>query len=86
MKVWPNDHIGRHIYLTGKFDRTIVDVLLSFSRPGDQIVDIGAHIGYVSCAFLHAISDSRIVAVEPRPDCFRLLTENLSNGQVAHWR
>ena len=28
MTVFPNDHIGRHLYLTGQFDRTIVEVLL----------------------------------------------------------
>jgi hypothetical protein len=30
--VAPNDLIGRHLYLTGQFDRTIVDVVLSYCR------------------------------------------------------
>ena len=52
MTILPNDHIGRHLYLTGQFDRTIVEVLLHFSRENDHVLDIGANIGYVSCALL----------------------------------
>ena len=43
-----NDHFGRHIYLTGEFDRTTVEVLLKFAR------DVGANIGYVGACFLAA--------------------------------
>lgn len=54
INVFPNDHIGRHLYLSGQFERTIIDVLLHFLRPDDRFLDIGANIGYVSCAILHA--------------------------------
>src|SRR2546423_1631170 len=51
MRVMPNDHIGRHLYLTGRFDDAIVAVLRSFCTGGDErILDIGANVGSVSCA------------------------------------
>ncbi len=58
MTVLPNDHIGRHIYLSGAFDRTIVEMLLRYARPEDRILDIGANIGYISCAMLALVPES----------------------------
>lgn len=77
IRVMPNDHIGRHIYLTGQFDRTVVEVLLAHAREGDGILDIGANIGYVSCSLLHALPSCRVASVEPNPACFALLEENV---------
>lgn len=48
--VYPNDLIGRHILLTGQFDRTVVEVLCRFAQVGDTLLDIGANIGYQSAA------------------------------------
>lgn len=78
IEVMPNDHIGRHLYFTGQFDRTIVEVLQSLCRGQDRILDIGANIGYVSCALLHLNPDARVVSVEPQPRVFRLLSGNLA--------
>ena len=79
LEVFPNDHIGRHIYITGQFDGSIVSVLRSFCKRGDErILDIGANIGSVSCALLHAMPDCRVVAVEPQPRVFALLEKNVA--------
>ena len=77
IKVWPNELIGRHIYLTGEFDRTSVEVILKYSRPGDVLLDVGANIGYVSGCFLKIIPQSRVIAVEPQPNILDLLESNL---------
>lgn len=77
IKVLPNDLIGRHIYLTGEFDRTTVEVLLKFSKPGDVLLDIGANIGYVSACFLQRVPRSKSIAVEPQPQIVDLLLSNL---------
>ena len=78
MTVQPNDLIGRHLYLTGEFDRSIVELLLSLARPGDTLLDIGANIGYVSACFLANVPDSSVVAVEPQPAVADLLRQNLA--------
>jgi FkbM family methyltransferase len=74
----PNDLIGRHIYLTGEFDRSIVELLCKLAKPGDILLDIGANIGYVSACFLSNIPDSHAVAVEPQPGIVGMLRNNLS--------
>ena len=79
MEVMPNDHIGRHVYLTGQFDGAIVSALRSFCRRGDErILDIGANVGSVSCALLHALPNCRLAAVEPQPAIHALLARNLA--------
>jgi FkbM family methyltransferase len=86
MEVMPNDHIGRHLYLTGQFDPCIVRVLKGFCRQGDErILDIGANVGSVSCALLHAMPHCRVVAIEPQPAIHSLLLRNLArvgNGEA----
>jgi FkbM family methyltransferase len=77
MTIFPNDHIGRHIYLTGEFDRSNVEVLINFSEAGDVLLDIGANCGYVSACFLHTVRQSRVIAVEPQPAVYGLLKQNL---------
>lgn len=77
IKVFPNDLIGRHIYLTGEFDRSTVEVLLKLSKPDDVLLDIGANIGYVSGCFLQNAPRSKVIAVEPQPLIVDLLESNL---------
>ena len=74
----PAELIGRHIYLTGEFDRSTVEVLLKFSKPRDVLLDIGANIGYVSACFLQHVPRSKVIAVEPQPQIVDLLKSNLN--------
>lgn len=77
IKINPNDLIGRHIYLTGKFDRAIVEILCDFSEPDDILLDVGANIGYVSGCFLNNVPRSHSIAVEPQEAILELLRSNL---------
>lgn len=78
LQVYANDLIGRHILLSGKFDRSIVQVLLDHARPGDMLLDIGANIGYVSGVFLRQVRGSEVLCFEPQPGVVDLLRENLA--------
>ncbi len=80
MTFFANDHIGRHLYLTGQFDPTCVEVLLNFARPDDRILDIGANVGYVSCALLKRLPACRLAAIEPVPEVHELLTRNVAGA------
>src|SRR4051812_9364722 len=62
LKVMPNDLIGQLLYLTGEYERSVLDVLYSLAKPGDVLLDIGANIGYISACFLHKVSGSRVIA------------------------
>lgn len=77
MTVIGDELIGRHLLLSGQFDRSIFQLLLDFAEPGDTLIDVGANIGYASCLFLASVPDSRVVAVEPQPEILALLRTNL---------
>jgi FkbM family methyltransferase len=77
LQVFADDLIGRHIIISGRFDQSIVDVLLSHARPGDTLLDVGANIGYVSAVFLKRVASSRVICFEPQPGIVDLLRKNM---------
>lgn len=50
--------------------------------PGDIILDVGAHVGVVSTWLAQRYPYASIVACEPFPETFDLLTENLAANHV----
>jgi FkbM family methyltransferase len=80
-----NDLVGRHIAMSGQFDRAPIAVLLDFSQDGDRCIDIGANIGYVACVLLARINDSHVVCVEPQPTITDLLERNLARFPAERW-
>lgn len=50
--------------------------------PGDVILDVGAHVGVVSTWLARRFPDAFIVACEPFPETFGLLTANLVANRV----
>lgn len=86
MAVDADDLIGRHLILSGRFDRSTAAVLMDFSKPGDHVVDIGANIGYISCLFLKNIPGVHVMAVEPQTGVVgKLLAENLAQFPRHQW-
>lgn len=78
MHVYADDLIGRHLLMSGKFDRSVVQVLLDQSRPGDVLLDIGANIGYYSAVFLANVRGSAAICIEPQPGIVDLLRKNIA--------
>lgn len=81
LHVYAEDLIGRHILMSGKFDRSIVQVLLDQAQDGDVLLDIGANIGYVSACFLARVPSSTVHCFEPQPGIVDLLRKNMEQFQ-----
>ena len=77
-----HDHVTRQLAAYGAHTRNELAMVLSLLRPGDQVIDVGAHIGTFTVAFARAVGASgRVLSVEPTPDAFALLLDNLAlNG------
>jgi FkbM family methyltransferase len=52
--------------------------------PADVVIDIGAHIGCFSIYAAHAAREGRVIAFEPAPANFALLTRNLALNALTH--
>lgn len=83
--VLADDHIGRHLLLSGAFDPSPIEMLMNFGMDGDRCLDIGANIGYVSCLMLDRIRDSHVFCIEPQPGIVSLLKGNLARFPEQRW-
>ena len=77
MEVLPNDHVGRHVFFLGTFDRPVFECLRLFAGNTPVLWDIGANIGYMSIEFLNLLPNAHVLAIEPLPDIFAILEQNL---------
>jgi FkbM family methyltransferase len=86
MQVMASDLIGRHLLITGQFDRSLFDVLLRCGARGDRILDVGGNIGYASCLALKHLPEISVIAIEPQAEVAELLRANLAQFGAGRWR
>jgi hypothetical protein len=79
--VWPRQDqiIGRALDLYGEFAEGENQVLCSYARPGDVVVDIGANLGTTTLPLARAVgSAGQVLAFEPQPLIAQCLLTNLT--------
>ena len=65
------DNLQRVLFFTGRYEPAVTAFLRRSLRPGDTVLDIGAHIGVHSLTAarrLGEVGGGRVVAFEPAPD------------------
>ena len=64
------------------YDRPTTLLALAALRPGDTVIDVGAHVGLLSILGRLAVgATGRVYAFEPMPDTFQRLRDNIAfNG------
>ena len=74
--------VGRKIYVQREYDPVETSYLMQVLKPGMLFLDIGANIGYFTLLAASAVGpEGRVIAVEPEPKNYRVLTKNLAlNG------
>src|SRR5215831_5676315 len=66
------------------YERQEIAFFVAACEPGFVFLDVGANCGYYTALFLSAASrDSRTVALEPDPDCFRWLKDTVQANRGA---
>jgi FkbM family methyltransferase len=67
--------------LFGSFEPEETALVESVIKPGDVVIDIGAHIGYYTLLFSKLVGTSgHVFAFEPAPDSCDLLRRNVSTN------
>jgi FkbM family methyltransferase len=86
LEVLESDAIGYSILVGRVFDPCVTETLHRLIDPGELVVDVGANVGYLtSLATVRAGRSGRVVAFEPHPAVFELLSRNVASwaGEVA---
>jgi FkbM family methyltransferase len=78
----PAEEIGRALVQMGVYDLPVSEAIWRLLDPGEQAIDAGANIGYMtSIMAAKAGPCGRVIAFEPHPHLFSILQEN-----VGRWR
>lgn len=74
----PTDMIGRMLYRYGEWAEHEVRLLTSLVRPGDIVLDVGAHIGTISIPLAKAVGpEGLLIAFEAQRSVFYNLSTNV---------
>jgi len=65
-----------------RFEPETVSLLLALCRADSQVLDVGANIGMTALTLSQICINGKVVALEPVPHTFQLLTQNLRTAQV----
>lgn len=78
-----DDLVTRHLAEHGAHQRSDLAALRSLTRPGDLILDVGAHIGTFAIPLAAAVGPTgRVVAFEADPANAELLVENVASNDL----
>lgn len=77
-----DDDIDYNLLARGTYEAGTLNIIQSCLRRGDVFIDIGANIGLMSLVASIAVGEEGVVyAIEPEPNNFRLLKQNVGiNG------
>ena len=76
--------VSRSVFLGGRWHAPVVAMIRDHVRPGMTVADIGANIGLMAVHAGDAVGpDGQVLAFEPEPRNFALLSEN---ARHARWR
>jgi FkbM family methyltransferase len=80
----PRDSVAREVCYTGLYEPQETQLASRLVRAGDVFVDVGANWGYFALAAAHWVGPSgRVLAFEPEPRLFDLLSANLRINGLA---
>ena len=68
-------------------ERSVIESLLTDTRPSDIVYDVGANIGTHACFVSQQLRDGTVIAFEPMPRNTSRLRHNLSvNASASRWQ
>ena|SRR5437868_1400172 len=87
MAVFANDTgaVSRSLLTYGEWAENELSFLGTLILPGATVLDVGAYIGTHTLAFSKLVgSEGRVVAIEPQPKTFELLTKNVFANRLTN--
>lgn len=77
----PEDSMRLSVF--GSYEPEQTALVESVVRPGDVVVDVGAHIGYYTLLFSKLVGEKgKVFAFEPAPETFAILERNIERNNI----
>ncbi|UPU37629.1 FkbM family methyltransferase [Geomonas paludis] len=84
MKIDPTQGMDIGYYL-GTYEPALVNLIPLLVSPGDTVVDVGTHKGYISLNLARAVGSSgKVVSIDPDPRVFAELSDNCDKNGYHH--
>lgn len=65
-------------YFVGNWEPEVVEALEKYLRPGDTVLDVGSHVGYMALVAAVLVGErGRVVSFEANPENVRVIRANL---------
>ena len=78
-----NEGVGQAFQEYGEYEELKLQTILQHTYPGDYIVDIGSHLGYVTLPLSYKVGNSgKVISFEFRSHLFQLLSANLALNNI----
>jgi FkbM family methyltransferase len=82
IKLDPSQYMDREILIGATWEPALEKIIRHSVREGETCIDVGAHIGYISCIFAEIVGKNGLVlSFEPDPRVFKRLLETLERNQ-----
>jgi FkbM family methyltransferase len=79
----PRSHLLHRFLRNGFYEPNISALFLAHIQPTDDILDVGANIGFFTVAGAKRLTTGRVLAAEPTTEAFSRLSDNVKRNGVA---
>lgn len=74
--------LENEIFYLGTYERGTISVMRQFLLPGENFVDVGANIGFISISAAQVLGEGTIWAFEPNPEAREILEKNIALNNI----
>ena len=77
--------LAKRVILGGEYEPELCEIIKRVWRGPGKVVNVGANVGFWSIGLLKLLPDiQRVLAIEPNPDAFALLRDNIVLNDVVN--
>ncbi|HEX8140331.1 MAG TPA: FkbM family methyltransferase [Pyrinomonadaceae bacterium] len=82
LRVHPDETLGQSLCTLGVYDLSVTEMLWRLVDVGEQAIDVGANIGYMTSILAIRVGpQGKVYAFEPHPEIFGELSDNIKLWQ-----
>jgi len=80
----PRSHLLHRVLQQGYYEPRVSGLFFSLLRPEDDVLDVGANVGFYTVGGAKKLTTGRLFAVEPTAEAFARLSENVKLNSISN--